>query len=311
MTSVDSASLLTDGPWQHRFVTANGARFHVALDEGAGREAPLVVLLHDVLGYWWTWRALLPELAAAGYRVAAMDLRGTGASDKPPRGYDVPTMARDVAGVIRSLGSRRAALVGAGTGGEIAFALQALSPEVVAAVAALATPHPSDATDLRHALRASAARRVAQMVLPSVPERSLTRGDLLAHLLVEWGGAPLWPPREVLETYRRAVRVPFAAHSQLEHVRWLVRSRPRPDGARYRTALERARPVPVLHLGGIRDGLRPAAHMPLTRDTAARVATTYQFELLNGVGHFLPDEAPDEMSSLLGDWLARVYPALP
>ena len=44
-------------------------------------------------------------------------------------------------------------------------------------------------------------------------------------------------------------------------------------------------------MGGIRDGLRPAAHMPLTRDTAARVATTYQFELLNGVGHFLPSAA--------------------
>ncbi len=309
MTSVDSSSLLTDGPWQHRFVTANGARFHVALDETAGRDAPLVVLLHDVLGFWWTWRAQLPVLAAAGYRVAAMDLRGTGASDKPPRGYDVPTLARDVAGVVRSLGARRAALVGTGTGGEIAFALQALAPDVVAAVAALATPHPSDAADLRHALRPAAVRRVAQLTVPALPERGLTRGDLLTHLLVEWGGAPPWPPRDVLETYRRAVRVPFAAHSQLEQVRWLVRSRPRPDGGRYRTALERARPVPVLHIAGARDGLRPAAHLSLSRSTAARVAATYRFELLTGAGHFLPDEAPDEVTRLLATWLADSHPA--
>ena len=110
--NVDASTLLIDGPWRHQFVPANGARFHVAIAGPDDNDAPLVVLLHGMPEFWWAWRHQLPALAAAGYRVAAMDLRGTGASDKPPHGYDVPTLARDVAGLVRSLGADRAVVVG-------------------------------------------------------------------------------------------------------------------------------------------------------------------------------------------------------
>ena len=96
--SVDSSVVLVAGPWEHRYVAANGARFHVA---SAG-EGPLVLFLHAFPQFWWTWRRQLTALAEAGYRAVAMDLRGYGASDKPPTGYDAPTLTADVAGVIRS-----------------------------------------------------------------------------------------------------------------------------------------------------------------------------------------------------------------
>ncbi len=60
----------------------------------SGSSAPLVVLLHCFPQFWWAWRHQLEALGEAGYRVAAMDLRGTGASDKPPIGYDAPTRTR-------------------------------------------------------------------------------------------------------------------------------------------------------------------------------------------------------------------------
>ena len=134
-TSADSAELAVEGPWNHRFVAANGARFHVTVAGPDERDTPLVVLLHDVLQYWWAWRHQLTALAAAGYRVAAMDLRGTGGSDKPPRGYDTPTMATDVTRVTRSLGAERCVLVGSGAGAHIAFAAAAMHPELVRGVA--------------------------------------------------------------------------------------------------------------------------------------------------------------------------------
>ena len=84
MTVADSSGVRLDGPWTHRDVAANGARFHIA-EMGDG---PLVLLLHGFPQFWWTWRHQLTALADAGFRAVAMDLRGVGGSDRTPRGYD-------------------------------------------------------------------------------------------------------------------------------------------------------------------------------------------------------------------------------
>ncbi len=308
-SAVDASVLLVDGPWRHRFVTANGSRFHVAVAGPDEREAPLVVLLHSVLGFWWSWRHQLVALADAGYRVAAMDLRGTGASDKPPSGYDVPTLVADVSGVVRSLGADDAVVVGTGSGGDVAWAVPALAGDVARAVAVLAAPRavgPDGAARSATTLRSS--RFMAYAQIPGMPERSLTRGDRLARLLESWGGVPGWPDAETLAVYRDALRVPFAAHSQLEQLRWLVRSPSRTDGARLRTALLEARPVPVLQVHGARDGLRSARGAALSTAEAARYTTGYRFETVTAAGHFPAEQAPDLVSALLTGWLAGVAP---
>src|SRR4249920_1684527 len=138
MSVPDASVVHIAGPWAHRAVAANGARFHVAeLGEG-----PLVLLLHGFPEFWWAWRHQVVALAAAGYRAAAMDLRGYGASDKPPRGYDAGTLAGDVAGVIRSLGVADAVVVGHDWGGLLAWTLGATHPKVVRRLCAVSIPHP-------------------------------------------------------------------------------------------------------------------------------------------------------------------------
>src|SRR5260221_5585980 len=93
------ASIYLDGPWSHRSVSANGTRFHIA-ESGDG---PLVLLLHGFPQFWWTWRHQLSTLSKAGFRAVAVDLRGYGGSDKPPRGDHLVTAASDGARPIRSL----------------------------------------------------------------------------------------------------------------------------------------------------------------------------------------------------------------
>src|SRR5215211_3545503 len=73
-------------PAEHRFVSANGLRFHL-VEQGDG-EGKLVLLLHGFPEFWYSWRHQLPALAAAGYRVVAPDLPGYNTSDKPPRVRD-------------------------------------------------------------------------------------------------------------------------------------------------------------------------------------------------------------------------------
>src|SRR5581483_9402777 len=96
----DSSIALVDGPWTHRVVPANGITLHVA-EAGSG---PLVLLLHGFPQFWYAWHRQLLDLADAGFRAVAVDLRGFGASDKPPRGYDVPNLAADIAQLVTSLG---------------------------------------------------------------------------------------------------------------------------------------------------------------------------------------------------------------
>jgi len=90
----------TPGPWQHRHVAANGARFHVV--QAGPTDGRLVVLLHGFPEFWWSWREQLAALAEGGFRAVAMDLRGYGGSDKTPNGYDPVTLAQDVSGVVKA-----------------------------------------------------------------------------------------------------------------------------------------------------------------------------------------------------------------
>src|SRR5690242_20441096 len=138
MSSPDESAILVDGPWAHRTIRANGIALHVA-ELGTG---PLVLLLHGFPTFWWTWHRQLIDLADAGYRAVAVDLRGYGASDKPPRGYDATTMAADIAQLVTALGEQDAVVVGNDVGGLLAWTMAAQHPTVVRRIAVLGAAHP-------------------------------------------------------------------------------------------------------------------------------------------------------------------------
>jgi pimeloyl-ACP methyl ester carboxylesterase len=298
--SNDASSVLIDGPWEHRFVSANGARFHVAeLGEG-----PLVVLLHGFPQFWWAWRDQLTALSGAGYRVAAIDLRGYGASDKPPRGYDTFTLAADVASIVRSLGESNASIVGHGWGGWIAWSMPTMQPAVTKAVAALGMPHP---LVLRRAswrnpgqIRANA--YLAGLQRPFVPEHQMSRSPAYVERLLGMWSAPQgqWPSREVAQRYAEAMALPFVAHSAAEYYRWVVRSPWRLDGRRFANCLQSLVTVPVLQLHGDQDRAVVPALAPRS---SAYVQGRLEQHLIAGAGHFLPEEAPAEVNAHLVRWL--------
>ncbi len=295
--------VLLEGPWQHRFVAANGARFHVA-EQGEG---PVVLLLHGFPQFWWAWRHQMSALADAGYRAAAMDLRGYGASDKPPRGYDTYTSAADVASVLRSLGASSAVVVGHGWGGWIAWSMPTLQPAVTRAVASLSMPHPL-------AFRRASFTRLGQvranaylggLQRPFVPERQMRLdGGYVQRLLREWASSEgVWPSPQEARIYSDAMALPFVAHSSAEYHRWVVRSQLRPDGWRFAARLRTPVDVPVLQLHGEHDG----AVLPATAaGSAAYCRGRFERRLIAGAGHFLPEEAPEQVNALLVDWLARL-----
>ena len=299
---VDDSSVLFGGDWTHRFVNANGSRFHIA-ESGTG---PLVLMLHGFPEYWGAWRHQLPVLADAGFRAVAMDLRGYGASDKPPRGYDGYTMAADIAGLIRALGERQATLVGTGFGGVLAWAVATMHRPVVRRLVVLSAAHPlrlrtAVLGDLRGQL--GAAGPVLKFQLPRY-EHVLTRDGafLVGEYLRRWGG-PAWIGTADFLAYeaecRRAMRIPQAAFCSLEAFRWGVRSLARLSGHRFRRQLRDLVEVPTLHLHGAVD---PVVLPATAKGSGLYVHSTYEWRLLDGVGHFPHREAPDLVAGELLRW---------
>lgn len=302
-TPIDDSVVLIEGPWTHRFVSANGSRFHV-VEAGTG---PLVLFLHGFPEFWWAWQHQLQAVADAGFHAVSVDMRGYGATDKPPRGYDGYTMAADITGLIRALGERTAALVGAGYGGMMAWTAVAFHPHMVRQLIVSGAAHP---LRLRSALvtdprgQSASASPVLKFQIPRY-EHVVTRNDaeLVGEYLRDWGG-PRWVAGPDFADYERkcrtAMQIPQAAFCALEAYRWAFRSALRLHGYRFVKALQEPIIRPTLQLHGAID----RAVLPRTAQGSSRyVAARYEWRLLDDVGHFPHVEAPDLVSGAIVEWL--------
>ncbi len=285
-------------------MSANGIRLHVA-ECGDG---PLVVLLHGFPEFWYAWRHQLVGLAERGYRAVAVDLRGYGDTDKPPRGYDLWTLAGDIAGLVPALGEDRAAIVGHGWGGVVGWTVAALHPRRVRALVAVAAPHP---LAIRRAVvreprgQGRALAPVAGFQLPRWPERVLRVDDGVERFMRGWAGAG-WQASEdfaaAAARYRAAARIPGVAYCAMEYYRWAVRSQLRAEGRRFAAAVARPAEVPVLGLHGADD------RWLFPRTAAASTpwaGESHVLDVLPGVGHFPHEERPAAMTARIADFLDR------
>jgi pimeloyl-ACP methyl ester carboxylesterase len=138
--------------FDHRFATVNGIRIHF-VEEGKG---PLVLLAHGYPFLWYLWRHQIKAVAAAGYRVVALDQRGYGQTDCPQDvdSYDLTHLAGDVVGLMKALDSKPAVLVGQDWGTIVVYYTALMRPDLVRGVVMMCSPptargavRPSDAME--------------------------------------------------------------------------------------------------------------------------------------------------------------------
>ncbi|MFJ3099615.1 alpha/beta fold hydrolase [Streptomyces hydrogenans] len=124
---------------RHRTVESSAGRIHL-VEQGTG---PLVLLVHGFPESWYSWRRQLPALAAAGYRAVAIDVRGYGRSSKPAEtdAYRMLDLVEDNVALVHALGEENAVVVGHDWGSNIAATSALLHPEVFRAVALLSVPY--------------------------------------------------------------------------------------------------------------------------------------------------------------------------
>lgn len=316
MAPPDPSVTRIGGPWRHLDVHANGIRFQVVEAAPAGQDAatpltarPLVIMLHGFASFWWSWRHQLRGLSGA--RLVAVDLRGYGGSDKPPRGYDGWTLAGDTAGLIRALGHTSATLVGHADGGLVCWATSVLHPRLVRAIAVISSPHPAAlrrSALTQHDQRRALLPSLLRYQIPLWPERSLTRHDAseVERLLRSRASAKWVASEDFSETVhhlRQAIRIPSAAHSALEYQRWAVRSQLRDEGRRFMRSMSRPLGIPMLHIRGDADPYVLADPV----DRTQRYAPHGRYVSISGAGHFSHEEAPEEVNSHLMRFVERVY----
>ncbi len=122
-----------------QMIETNGIRLRAHV-EGEG---PLVVMVHGFPESWYSWRHVIPDVVAAGFQVAAIDVRGYGGSDKPQdvNAYGMEQITADVAGVAKALGHEKAILMGHDWGAPIVWNTSLVFPDIISAVAGLSVPH--------------------------------------------------------------------------------------------------------------------------------------------------------------------------
>ncbi|KAL3697306.1 hypothetical protein R1sor_011382 [Riccia sorocarpa] len=115
----------------HRTLEVNGIKMHIA-EQGKG---PLVLLLHGFPAMWYQWHSQIPVIAKAGYHVVVPDQRGYGQTEAPedPTKYTTLHLVGDVVGLIEALGEKQVYLIGHDWGAKVAWmtAMKALFGERV------------------------------------------------------------------------------------------------------------------------------------------------------------------------------------
>lgn len=123
-------------------VTNGDVGLHVVVAGPADPDLPPLLCVHGWPELAHSWRHQLAHFARLGRRIAALDVRGYGKSDKPHAiaDYRLSVICADIAAVIDALGGR-AVLVGHDWGAPIVWNTALRHPEKVAAVAGLSVPY--------------------------------------------------------------------------------------------------------------------------------------------------------------------------
>jgi pimeloyl-ACP methyl ester carboxylesterase len=123
-----------------RTISANGIEMFL-LEQGEG---PLVLLCHGWPELSYSWRHQIPVLAAAGFHVAAPDMRGFGKTSAPAdvKAYSIFDNVGDVVALVEALGEKQAVIVGHDWGAPVAWHAALFRPDMFKAVAGLSVPPP-------------------------------------------------------------------------------------------------------------------------------------------------------------------------
>src|SRR5882724_358588 len=274
---------------QDRFASVGGVRLHYLI---AGKGDP-VILLHGYAQTGHMWRPLIPELAKT-HTVIAPDLRGFGASAKPESGYDKKNMAQDIHALAASLGFKRIGVAGHDIGLMVAYAYAAQYPDEVERIALLDAflPGIGDTTGI------FLLRDKWHFNFYGETPLKLVAGRERIYFEHFWNDFAADPKKSVSEAdrriYTKAYAQPGAMRAGFEVFHAFEQ-----DGTDFAAMAKTKLKMPMLVLTGEKaSGEFLINQGKLVADNVAGV-------IVKGSGHWLMDEAPDQVIPKLVEFFKR------
>ncbi|WP_419826483.1 alpha/beta fold hydrolase [Sphingomonas sp.] len=271
----------------------NGVRLHYV---EAGQGDP-VLLLPGWPQDWYAWRKMVPLLVAQHRRVIVLDPRGYGDSGKPASGCDLDTAAADVHGFIAATGLARPGgidIVTHDLGALIGYALASAHPGDVRrlVIGVVTIPDPNATTPIPDEVTNVKTWHVAFNRLPGLPEALMQGRErvFLNWLFDHKAARPAKIDAAARDEYVRAFSAPGTMGAFLSYYRDAFG----PAGLK-RLGERRATPLPmpVLLVGG-KEGMGE-----MLGESFQGLATNVQAVVLDGCGHYQPEECPVEFTGAI------------
>ncbi len=323
---------------EHSTIHGNGINIHY-VSKGEG---PLVVFCHGWPESWYSWRHQIPAVADAGFRAIAMSMRGYGGTDAPQDvgAYTINHLVGDVVAVVNALGEEDAVVVGHDWGAPVAWYSALMRPDMFRAVAALSVPFIPPIGGLPEGVtmndmmaqtagpdrdyyrlffqepgRAEAdleadIERTMRGVLYSISGDAIANGDLdegwdgffpagqtMSEQLIIPDELPAWLHEDDLAFYVEEItRTGFRGGFN-----WYrnINTLPACLAPWVGTTIEQ----PAFYMGGSTDMIAGNAPEAI-EGTRAALPGLRHLEILEGAGHWLQQERPDEVNAALLEFLA-------
>jgi len=276
-----------------RYVDTGKVRLHAVI----GGDGPALLLIHGWPGSWYYWRLVMPALAR-DFEVIAVDQRGIGLSDKPEEGYDTGTLADDLVGLMDALGHQQCAVVGVDTGLLIGYALAADHPERVGRLAVGEAPLPGITPPNPLILPDQLVDRLWHIPFNQLKQTNekLVKGREDIFFGAEFSasaGTHKLPDYAIQYYVDGLASSPEALHGSFQLYRAFGAT-----AAQNEKRKARRLPMPVLAMGGAESSGAMVA------DTMKLVADDVETLVIPGIGHWLAEQAPDEIVAALTRFLA-------
>ena len=262
----------------------------VGIEYDVTGEGPPVVLLHGFPDSGRLWRHQVPALVDAGFKVIVPDMRGYGRSGKPTEvaAYTMDLLVGDVLAVMEAAGAKRAHVVGHDWGAGVAWAIASLAAERVDHLVALSVGHP--ATFFADGFEQN--EKSWYMLLfqfKGIAEQWLSADG--------WANFRAWGRHPDADATISELEANGSLTPGLNYYRAIV-----PPEVFLHPRLEFP-PVQAPTMGVWSSGDIALTEGQMT-SSASNVAGPWRYERLDGPGHWMQLEAPDEVNRLLVDFLS-------